>query len=118
MNISEKEIKYVEKLKRLSDKRLAKIADLKMERVEDKRRVAELEHVVKRFGEWYTNDETNCPSTEHDFCPDSDGYRADHEKENLEADEEDRFEFDQSECGVEMQGKCWAKYYAKEWRDR
>ena len=77
----------------------------------------ELAYVVKKFGEWHN--ENRCPATEtkEGFCPDPDGCREEYEKEQLELDEEDRFDFDPSDCETQYNcGVCYAEYYKKLFR--
>ena len=76
---------------------------------------AEIKHVEKRFKEWFCED--NCPLSQHDIC--LGGEKERYETEQLKLAEEDRFDFDREyDCEEEMQGRCWAKYYRKEWRDK
>jgi len=90
-------------------------ADYSKMKTELEQRIAELEYVEKKFKEWFCED--NCPMSEHNVC--TGGEKEDYEKEQLKCDEEDRLDFDREyDCEEEMQGRCWAKYYRKEWRDK
>ena len=87
------------------------------ERDELEAELAEQAYIIAQFGEWYSND--GCPVTEtkERFCPDLDGCRASHEKENLKLAEEDRFEFDSEDCETQINcGKCYAEYYRMKYR--
>jgi len=78
---------------------------------------AEQIYIIAQFGEWYSDN--GCPVTEtkERFCPDLDGCRAEHEKENLKLAEEDRFEFDSEDCEtINNCGKCYAEYYRMKYR--
>lgn len=82
-------------------------------------KIKELEYIIKEFGEWYSDN--GCPATEtkEGFCPDLDGYRARHEEQNLEEAEEDRFEFDSSDCETQINcGKCFAEYYRMKYKEQ
>ena len=86
--------------------------------MEKTEKIAELEYIISKFGEWYFDN--GCPVTEtkEGFCPDIDGCRAEHEKRNLEMAEEDRFEFCSEDCETIMNcGKCYAEYYRMKFKE-
>jgi hypothetical protein len=98
------------------DKILARTPDKEL--IEALEKIKEQEYIIGQFGEWYSDN--GCPVTEtkEGFCPDIDGYRAEHEKQNLKEAEEDRFDFDSSDCETQINcGKCYAEYYRMKYKE-